>query len=809
MIGYLKMAFRSVKSQKTYTAINISGLTLGLCACLIVATVVIDDLSYDRNWKRSEDIYRIVTVNSMGNGLNERFASSFAGLPPELKKNYAEVESYSLFSTGSIQLKLDKKDENGIKVNSLNTDSAIWEILDLRILAGNPANFVAGQLNLVITESFKKKFFANTNPVGQVIYDVPAYGEKPKPYLITGIISDIPGNTHLRAEVIQVNSRRVEELNKQQFGSFGQFYVLLKPGADSRLLTRKMNAWYKQFVEVKKPYQFELQSIKNIYLDSEFARYQKVKGNRQNIYIFSGVALLLLLIACVNFINLSTAKSVSRLRDTGVRKVLGATKTQIILQHLSEAVLIFFISTILAIALYQLSLRYVETYLEHKLVQTIVSKTTLLATAFVLILIVGLITGLYPAWLMAGFKTANSLKGNLFKHKVNGQHLVRKGLVVFQFSISIVVLLAMIIVQQQLSFMDKTDIGFDKKNLMSIGFVSWDGKGEAFRNEVANLPGVENASISSWIPSDGAGYMSREIDDPDNQGNKINVWYISGDVHLAKTIGLRLQEGRFLSADYGNDAMNEDSLHEKDKRKYNELSEIRPAVITATTAKMLHVKSLNEKLSDVKTVPVGIVQDFHNQSFHEKLGATIIFAESNPQYGGLLMRVTPGTEQHVVESLKKLWRKFYPAKLLDINRIDEMLAKQYEPEAKLKELFTFFSILTMLLASLGIFGLVVHAAQQKIKEIGVRKVLGASVASIFRLLSSEFVKLVVIALVIATPVAWNLMTKWLQDFSYRIAISWWVFLIAGATALVTALVTISFQSIKAAIANPVDSLRSE
>ncbi|HTE27096.1 ABC transporter permease [Flavitalea sp.] len=809
MINHVRSAIRTIRKQKTYALINISGLTVGLCACLIVATVVIDDLSYDKHWKRADNIYRIITINTIGDGLYERMASSWAGLAPELQKSYPEVESFAPFADGAFRLKVKSADDDGIKVNSIITDSAIWEILDLKIIAGNPKKFIAGQSNLVISESFRNLYFEGLDPIGKIIYDIPAYGDKSKPHLITGVISDIPGNTHLRADVIRIDKRYVETLNKKQWGTFSRNYILLKPGTDINQFTKKVNQWYKGFVEVPKPYQYEFQPIKNVYLDSAFANYQKVKGNRQHIYIFSGVALLLLLIACVNFVNLSTARSVTRLRETGVRKVLGASKRQIMMQFLAEALVIFSVSAMLAIFLYQLSLGYIEAYLEHQLVQTLISKFTLLAAALGMILIVGVLTGLYPAWLMSGSKTAGSLKGNVFSNKVNGQQLLRKTLVVLQFSISIVVLLAMIIVQLQLRYMNNSDLGFDKNNLMSIGFVSWEGKSAAFRNEVAKLRGVRQASISSWIPSAGAGYMSREIDDQDHPGNKINVWYISGDVHLAKTIGLRLKSGRLLSPEFATDAMNEDSLRENDEHSYNKLSEIRPALITATTARMLHVEKLDNKLPEVKTVPVGIVDDFHNESFHEKLGPTIIFAESNPQHGGMLVKIDPGNDQQVMKSVKDLWKEFYPNKLLEINWVDDLLARQYEPENKLKQLFTFFSLLTMILASLGIFGLVVHAAQHRVKEIGVRKVLGASVSSIFSLLSSEFVKLMMIALIIGSPIAWYLMNNWLANFSYRISIPWWTFAMAGLITVITALITISFQSIKAAFANPVTSLRNE
>ncbi len=808
MFRSLSAAFRSIRKQRLYAVINVLGLTVGLCACLIIATVVIDDLSYDRHWKRSSDIYRIISVNKMGEGLYDRFPSSFVSLGPELKKIYPEVENYSSFSIGTIQLNPGNNESNGVTANVLNTDSAVWDLLDFRVLAGEPQIYVEGQVNLVITESFRKKIFKDKDPVGAFIRDVPAYGAAPQEYLITGIIADIPANTHLRADVIRINRRRSEALNKSQFGTFAQQYLLLKPGTNAAELSNKINRWYKSQVDVTNPYQYELQNIRNIYLDSDFAEFQPVKGSRKNVYIFSGVALLLMVIACVNYINLNTARSVTNLRDTGVRKVLGASRKQIMSIFIREALVIFTLSAVLATIIYQASLPAIELYLGHSLVRTLFSGFPLLMTTIAATIVVGFFTGLYPAWVMSGFRAAGSIKGQVFRAPAM-QTFLRKSLVVLQFSISIVVLLAMLIVQQQLRFIEKADLGFNKSNLMQLGIVSWDGKGESFRNEVARIPGVTAASITSWLPSNGAGYMSREIDDPSNAGNKINIWYISGDVHLASTLGLQLQEGRLLSSDLVTDAMNEDSLRDHDPKVYKTLADTRPAIVTATTAKLLRVEALNKQLTNARVVPVGVVRDFHNQSFHEKLGPTIILGDRNPQYGAMLIRVSPGAQKQVTETLQGLWKSFFAYKLLDIGWVDEMLAAQYKSEQRLRQLFTFFSILTMALAALGIFGLVVHSAQQRVKEIGIRKVLGASVYSIVNLLSSEFVRLVLIAFLIASPIAWLLMNKWLENFSYRIDFPAWVMLLAGLVTLLAAVIPVSLQAIRAALANPVNSLRNE
>lgn len=808
MKNYFKTAWRTMIKNRSYSFINILGLTIGLGACMIVATVVMDDLSYDKQWSKGKELYRIIAINKMGDGLYDRSEYSFIGLADRLKSDYPEVDAVANISPAKERLKLDDKNPNGIAVNALRADTSAWNMLDLDVVAGNPQKYAEGKGNIVISESFRKEYFPNENPVGKIVYDVPTYSEKPNPYMITGVINDLPSNTVLRAEIIMLQKGRTEDLNKKQYGTFSQMYILMKPGTDIAQFTKKINKWYAGFVEVKNPCQFEFQPIKDVYLHSDFAKHQNVKGSYRNIFILSGVAILLLFIACINFINLTTARALQRLRETGVRKVLGAGRSQLVAQFLTESFLFFLIAGSLAIIVYRLSLQPVENYLGHAVVQTFLSNLSLSLFACGIILLISLLTGIYPAWVVSGFKPVSTLKGK-FTGNLSKENLVRKSLVVLQFSISIVVLVALIVVQQQVSFMKNKNIGFDKNNLMDIGTVSWDGKGEAFKNELLNQHGVVSASITGWTPTQGAGTMSREIDAPGHPGNKMTVWYINADPDITQTLGLHLQSGRFLNKTFSADTESQDSLMRMNPDEYQAAATRQSSIITAYTAKALHIHTLNTPLKDAKTTPVGIVADFNNESLKDAIEPTIIVAENSPAYGGMLVRIHPGAEKQVITSLNKLWRQFYPDKLLDIIWVDEALADQYKAENKLQQLFTFFSGLSMFLAALGIFGLIVQATAQRIKEIGIRKVLGASVHSIVQLFSIDFFKLIIIAIIIASPVAWWLMNQWLQDFAYRIHINWWVFGIAGFIAICIALMTISVQAIKAAVANPVKSLRTE
>jgi len=808
--NYFKIAARNLFKNKGYSLIHITGLSIGLWACMMVASVVINDLSYDRQWSRKDDIYRIVSVNKMGEGLYDRFSSSFAGLAPQLKKDYPEVESYSAIYTADLHLNLgpDKLD-NEIKVHVLHADTTVWNMLDIKVIAGAPQRYKHGNSNLLISRTFKNKYYPNENPIGKILHDIPSYDQKANPFLITGVIEDLPANSHLQADVIYLHKGRTEELNPKEYGTFSRNYILLKPGTDIANFSEKVNRWYSKFTGNKPKYQFEFQSLKDVYLHSDFEKKNKTFGNAKNISIFSGIALLLLFIACINFVNLSTAKAITRLKETGVRKILSASRFQLTMQFMAEAILVFGIASFLAGCIYSASLKSIEEYLGHALVKTAISDWTGIVSVLGVVLVTCLLTGLYPAWLISGLDPSNALKGMLMKRSTFGQNQLRRGLVVIQFCISIFVLLALIVVQKQLDFIQNRDMGFNKDHLLSIDYVSWDGKSDVFKNELLKIPGVVKASITQWVPTKGAGFMSRDVEDPADANTKVKVWYISGDLDLAQTLQLKLAKGRLFDKKFSTDALNSDSLQAVDWGKYEETTKLQPSLITASAAKILHVEKLEKQIKNAHTVPVGIIENFNNESLHESIKPTIILANRSAQYGGMLLRVQPGTEKSVIIALNKLWKQLFPAKLLEINRIEDLLAQQYEAEDRLRQFFTFFSSLTMLLSALGIFGLVVQAAEQRAKEIGIRKVLGASVAGIVQLLTGDFVKLVLLALIVASPVAWYTMNAWLQSFAYKIDMEWWMFVLAGLVALSIALLTVSFQSIKAALTNPVKSLANK
>ena len=809
MANYLKTALRAITHNKIYSSINVLGLTIGLAACMIVATVVIDDLSYDRQWTNSARLYRVVTVDRKGEGLYNLTSFTFLGVTSQLLSDYPEVKAGGSLNSRKERFRLTDTDPNGLEISTLNADTAVWQMLNLGLVAGNSRNHVSGIGNIVLTESFCHQHYLHQDPVGKTIYSLSAYSDKPEPYLITGIVRDLPSNSVFRAEAIVIMKPGNEPLTKQMNGTFApDNYILVNPGTDVSQLQTKFNRWYASFVTVKNPFQYEFQPLKDVYLHSDFANTQQVKGDFRTIYIFSGIALLVLLIACVNYVNLTTARALQRLPETGIRKVLGAARSQLIRQFLSESLLFFLVSALLSTLLYAVALPLIQRYLGHPLALTFISQYTLFALAYLAIFLISLLSGIYPACVLSGFKPAAVLKGKLSFSPFGSQQLIRKGLVTLQFTVSIIVLVALIVVRQQVSFMKGKDIGFNRNNLLQIGYIFWNKQGGAFKNGLLRQPGIISASITPWYPSGGV-FMMKEIDDPGSPGNKLEVDYLIGDIDLTRTLGLNVEKGRLLDKSFAADQVDEDSVMQMDSAANATIETGESSVITDYTAKVLGVQSLNTPIKGALTSPVGIVEDFYRESLRTPLSPTIIIADRSPQYGGMLVRVTPGYEHQVSDYIAKQWRTFFPDKPLELKWVTDMVDDQYKKEATLQQLFTFFSSLSMFLAALGILGLIIHVTERRRKEIGIRKVLGATVTTIFQLLSVDFLKLILLALVIATPIAWWLMSHWLTDFAYRISISLWIFAAAGFTTIAIALITISLQVVKAALENPVKALRTD
>lgn len=803
----IKVAFRTFGRNKVYSLINILGLTIGLAACMLVTTVVIDDLSYDKFWKRSDDLYKVNMYNKLADA-SAKQASSPLGLGAALMEQFPELENYAAINVSDLQLRIKEGDEHAVSVRAIDGDSTLLDLLDFQVVSGGKLSFVAGQENIIITESFRNTYFKGEDPVNKFMYDV--QGNKPF-YFISAVIKDIPQNTHLRAQAIILRKPMVGDLNKKGYGMYKTSYFLLKPATDRNAFTQKVNQWYAEYMDLedKTVSTFEFQSIKEVYLNSDFDERMTVKSTIQTVYIFGGVGILLLLIACINFVNLSTARVMKRLKEMGVRKVLGAGRRQLMLQFLTESSLFFGLSIIFAYVLYSLSISPIQRFLGHELANTLVSDWSMIFITVIGVFALSVIVGLYPAWLLSGFKPVNSLRGQLSNTIAFAPTWVRQMLVVVQFAIAIVVLVALLVVNKQLDYLSKKDLGYNKEDLIYISRQGWDEKGEAFKTELKKISGVEAVSLSEWNLQLGIGTMTSTFDHPLKEGEKLTADFIVADFDFPQTIGMKLQKGRFLDPQYGDDSYSMDSTMRMDKEHYEAYRDSRSIIATSSTAKLLGIDSLGNTIKNVGYRTVGIVADFHNKSLRQALGPVFVLAQKESKTGSMFIRIKPGSEKETMPAITTVWQQFYPDKILDVKWVSDILAQQYEAEQKQRTLFIFFSNLMLFVSALGVFGLIVHAAEQRVKEIGIRKVLGASVTGIVKMLSGDFVKLVLIAVLIASPIAWWGMNKWLQDFAYRIEIEWWMFALAGMMAVTVALLTVSFQAVKAAVANPVDSLRDE
>ncbi|SEL53607.1 ABC transporter permease [Parapedobacter koreensis] len=793
---HLKTAWRTMVKDKTYATINILGLTIGLCACMLVGTVVLDDLSYDKFWSHKNELYRIITSDTTA-GLAGKNPSVYANLGNTFKANFPDVEAAATVYAIERWMRKDKTDETAIQLDAIYADTNIWKLLDIDIIDGTPKHYVAGQNNLVISESFRKKHFSNESPVGKIMYSVSAYSEEATPYLITGVMADLPQNTYLRAEAIQVAMPSSHELSREGWGYYDEQLLLMKPNTDMVAFATKANRWYREFLteaseDTKKRIPvYEFQPIQEVYL-TPYSSYQRVSGNLSNIYIFSVVAGLLLFIACINFVNLSVARAVRRLKETGVRKVLGAGRRQLLIQYLTESLMFFVLSALLASGLYVLSLGPLEVFLGHTLTLKLLGNLSLFLIFLSTILMLSVVTGTYPAWMLSGFNTTNALKNRIGNTTSLAGAWIRHMLVTLQFGVALLVLIGMITVWRQVQYMEKKDVGFDTDRVLNIPQFALGNNRSALKNELEQLAGVQRVSVAAWAPTRGTGHMAKSVEHPNKSGEKVMVSFIAGDTHLPDLLGFRIRDGRLFESH---------DIEDENQPKN--------ALLTASTAKLFGVTELGRPIEELSIIPVGIIDDFHSISLRNPIVPTVVIAEDILQYANILIKVQQGKESQVIKSVNELWQQFHAGKPLNMEWVDDLVKGQYEKETKQGQLFTFFSALTLLLAALGVFGLVVHATEQRVKEIGIRKVLGASVTGIVRMFSLDYVKLVGIALLVASPIAWWAMNKWLEDFAYRIDIQWWVFALAGVVALMIALVTVGVQAIKAALANPIDSLRDE
>ncbi|MDB5016178.1 MAG: FtsX-like permease family protein [Mucilaginibacter sp.] len=806
--NYLRSALRNIKRNPFISFINIFGLTVGLTCCLLILTYIINERSYDKFNKNAEDIYRVTRIFYSGPNVESLHLSSVAPpFGPLLQNAFPDIKKITrMLPNGVTPFRYKNKlfNEN----NAFFADENFFDFFSIIVLKGDAHSGLYDPYSVMMTEAVAKKYFGDADPINKTVL----LDNNKHEFKVTGIFTPFPSNSHMHPNILMsFNTLKDtaiygEKQLQTNFGNNSFFtYLFFPSGYNVERIKLQLPDFLDKYVHLPgmpgnlKTHQatkLTLQKLTDIHLTSHLDDEIEENGSIDRVYIFSAIALFILLIACINYMNLSTARSALRAKEIGIRKVIGAQRKEIIVQFLSESVFITLVSLMLAFLLTVLLLPFInhlsnQALSVHSLFQWPVL-LSLLAVPFV----VGIISGIYPALFMSSFLPVKVLKGVL---KVGTGNLsFRKVLVVLQFAISIILIVATTVVYQQLQFIQNKALGFNKDFVLTTQYTRLLSRQyDAFKTDILKNSAVKDMGRSSRIPS---GRLLDESDAKVLEGGsmqpiKIDLKYITTDYGFIPTYGLQMAAGRNFSKAFSTDTNN--------------------YVINEAAVRALGWKTPQNALGKdiayggIKGKVIGVVRDFHFESLHQKIIPLLFQLPAQGYYNRLSIKIDGRNVQSAINTIQTTWQKYLPETPFDFTFLDDKFAQLYNTEQQQGSLFTIFSCIAIFIACLGLFGLSAFTITQRIKEIGVRKVLGASVPQIVIELSKDFLKLVFIASIIALPVAWFSMNNWLRDFAFRINISWWVLVIAGVTALIIAFITVSFQSVKAALANPVKSLRSE
>ena len=806
LTNQIKIAWRNLMKKKAFSFINIAGLAVGMTCCLLIAAFVTDELSYDKYPAQASQMYRVGLHLTENGGVTD-FSHVDAAVGPGIQAACPEVLASTRLMRWS-QVFVRYQDKQFKEESIAMADANFLEIFSIPLLEGDLKTALKQPGSIVVTKAFAQKYFGDSPAMGKAIL----FGEKQEVRNVTGVIDKIPANTHFHFDAfVSLADLGIKTPTWSNVGFYT--YLILNKAADPQKLEAKFPRLVAKYVvpEVQRDmgvsladaqksvgtFRFFLMPLTDIHLHSATKYELAANGDIKSVYIFSILAVFILLLAIVNFTNLSTVSAASRSKEIGIRKVMGSVKTQLMGQFLLESTLLTFLALLLAVVAAGLLFP-----LFNRLAGKDISISTLLSIKNLAILLVfggfvGVLAGAYPAFLLSFSKITAVLKGGS-AGQINRRSSLRSGLVVFQFAVSAVLIVATVVTYQQLHFMQNKKVGFDKDQVVVIQDSYRLGPNEeAFKQQLQKDSRVVQASLSANIPVgmtniDGSTiYAKRESDKEAHSEITTTIYHVDED--YLKTLGMALREGRAFSKAFSTDStatiINETAVRELG---FGKISPIGKTIVRSGQREF--------------TI-IGVVKDFHYASARQKIAPLIMLLGRNS--GAIIVKVKAADASAVIASFRKQWDAFNPAAPFTYSFLDERFAFLYETEQKTSQLFTVFAVIAIVIACLGLFGLAAFTAQQRTKEIGVRKVLGASVFGIVTLLSKDFLKLVLIAIVIASPIAYWAMNRWLQDFAYKITIEWWVFVLAGVLATSIALLTVSFQSVKAALMNPVKSLRSE
>lgn len=813
LINYFRIAFRNLFKRKGYAFLNILGLVLGISCCLMIFQYVSFERSFDSQPPLAKQIIRLRLDAYHQGKLSWQSATVYPAIAPTLKRDYPEVEDFCRLIDANLLLANDEKNVKYSDDKGYYADAAFLRMFNLKLKEGDPKTALDAPDKMVVSEKSAKKYFGNDDPIGKrLVYRDPSFT---RVFNITGVFEDFPVNSHLVVDHLISYStlgaimRIYGDTSNATETSFGWYdfyaYLQLRGGTDPKKFEAKFPAFCDKYINSQEwartnNVKNELYAIplSDIHLYSNFNQEAEVNGNGKAVSIIYLIAFVILVIAWINYINMATARSVERAREVGVRKVLGARRDQLVLQFLAESFLLNLIAFTLALAI-----SYLLTPMFNNMVGRPGSHFFYLLPKywqlFIGVFLAGtLLSGLYPAFILSGFQPVRVLKG-LFKNTTSGM-LLRKGLIVAQFSVSVIMIVGTIIVFQQVKFMRSQDLGANINQTLVVGGASsiqdsvYQNLFQPFKNDVLQTPGVKNVTVSSSVPGKEIYWTSGIARiGPDHPG-AVTLYHLGIDYDFIPSYDIQILKGRNFSKEFGTD------------RKMVLLNETAVAELGFKNSDDAIGGKLNRG-GDTVTV-IGVVGNFHQEGLKRNIEPLILVLSPN-QRDNYSIKLSTNNLQATIAVLEKTWSKHFPNDPFDYFFLDEFFDGQYKSDRLYGKVFGLFASLAILIACFGLLGLSAYNILQRTKEIGIRKVLGASAQNLLVLLSRDFMKLVGIAFVIAIPVAWWIMNNWLQEFAYRIHIQWWVFAIAGIGAALIALGTISFQALKAIIANPVNSLRNE
>ncbi len=802
--NYVKIAIRNLLRNKLYSFLNIAGLAIGIACCVLILLYVQDELSFDRFHEKADRIFR---VNSHF-FISERtmhFATTAHVQGQMFKDEYPEVENYVRFNQYGLRRVIRYKENTFYEEKFIYADHTLFDVFSFKLIKGNPKDALVKPNSLVVTEEMAEKYFGSDDPIGKDLrVNIDTL------FKVTGVMENIPKTSHIRPDFFASFS----SLNLEPTGNAAQdmlsnidylTYILLREGADYKEFEQKLVGFIDKYIgAVLKGLggsaRLEVQPLTRIYLHSDLDSELERTGDISYVYLFSGIGLFILLLACLNFMNLATARSANRAKEVGLRKVVGAQRFQLIKQFLGESMILTFIALILSLLLASLTMPIFRNISAKDLTMGIFSNPVLMAGLLALFFVVSIIGGSYPAFFLSAFRPVEVLQGKLKRGAKSS--ILRIVLVSLQFTVSIVLIIGTLIVHKQLNYIRNSKLGYDKDHVVALRIRNPETqkKYEAIKSELLRHPKILNVSASSSLPLGQNDFsVHHAVGKPEDE--LIMLFGQIVDEDFIDTYKIEMVQGRDFSKEFPTDPEEAIIVNEAAVKKLgwqdNPLNKEIERFTSLTTRKKYRI--------------IGVVKDYHFQSLHEEIQPMILFnaAVYGGNYNRISVRVRPENIRETIGFIESKWAEFDSQYPLEYIFVDDQFDSLYRAEERLGQLFGYFTALAILIGCLGLFGLTSFTAEQRTKEIGIRKVLGASVPSVIMLLVREFTKWVLLAVLIAWPIGYFVMKTWLQNFHYRISLGFDTFLLAALLALIISIITVSYQSIRAALANPADSLKYE